>query len=150
MSVSGAALTTPFGASGTAIHGLGGCVRVLSDGPDSKQRMATLRQLWARCLQPESCNQEAPVISLGAIPDDGPTFWERTTQQITAELIGQQAGKLLMLHAGGLCNPETGASVVYVAPSRTGKTTLTLSLSGRFGYLSDETIALDEQLHILG
>jgi len=55
-----------------------------------------------------------------------------------------------MLHAGGLCNPETGASVVYVAPSRTGKTTLTLSLSGRFGYLSDETIALDEQLHILG
>ena len=88
MSVSGAALTTPFGASGTAIHGLGGCVRVLSDGPDSKQRMATLRQLWARCLQPESCNQEAPVISLGAIPDDGPTFWERTTQQITAELIG--------------------------------------------------------------
>ena len=64
--------------------------------------------------------------------------------RLTAELIGQQAGKLLMLHAGGLCNPETGASVVYVAPSRTGKTTLTNALLAEVAKSSDRVVIIED------
>jgi hypothetical protein len=53
-----------------------------------------------------------------------------------------------MLHAGGLCDPTSGASIVYVAPGGTGKTTLTRVLGPGRGYLSDETIAIRDDLGI--
>ena len=64
------------------------------------------------------------------------------TQTLTQEALRAQAGKAVFLHAGGLCNPRTGASFVYVAPGGTGKTTLTRTLGRTFAYLSDETIAV--------
>ena len=96
MSVSGAAATSPSGVCGAVIHGLGGCLRVVSEDPDSEQQMATLQHQWTRCLRPEPRDREAPVISLGATPDNEPAFWERTTQRITAELIGQHPHAVLM------------------------------------------------------
>lgn len=73
----------------------------------------------------------------------------RTTQAITRLLIGEQAGKLLMLHAGAVAHPETGRAVVFVAPGGTGKTTLTRKLAARYGYLSDETVAIDADFRVL-
>ena len=64
------------------------------------------------------------------------------TQALTRGALRAQAGKAVFLHAGGLCNPRTGASFVYVAPGGTGKTTLTRTLGPTFAYLSDETIAV--------
>ena len=66
-----------------------------------------------------------------------------TTQDITRALIRSQRGRLLMLHAGAVSHPETGESLVYVAPGGTGKTTLSRLLGRSFGYLTDETVGLD-------
>lgn len=114
---------------------------------------ALLDRLWASCPPDFDCEPEAEVLV--EVPDDaspidaGSWLLETTTQRITLALIEARAGGLLMLHAGGVSDPVTGASVVYVAPSLTGKTTLTQELGRRFGYLSDETIGIDEDLRIL-
>jgi hypothetical protein len=47
-----------------------------------------------------------------------------------------------MFHAGGLANLRTGASVVYVAPGGTGKTTISATLGPGRGYITDETVAV--------
>jgi hypothetical protein len=66
-----------------------------------------------------------------------------TTQDVTRSLIGARAGELLMFHAGAVSHPRTGRSVVYVAPGGTGKTTLSLLLGRRLGYVTDETVGID-------
>lgn len=77
------------------------------------------------------------------------TVLVQTTQAITRALIGSQAGRLLMLHAGAVAHPETGRTVVFVAPGGTGKTTLVRTLADRYGYLSDETVAIDADYRVL-
>ena len=62
--------------------------------------------------------------------------------RITAEIIGRNAGELLMLHAAGLAEPDSGRAVALVAASGTGKTTATRTLGRELGYLSDETVAM--------
>ena len=64
------------------------------------------------------------------------------TQRVTYAALRAQAGAAVFFHAGGICDPSTGAAVVYVAPGGTGKTTLTRTLGRGLGYLSDETIAV--------
>ena len=72
-----------------------------------------------------------------------------TTQSVTRALITAQVGRLVMLHAGAVSHPTTGATLVYVAPGGTGKTTLSRLLGQRFGYVTDETVGIDDGLNIL-
>jgi hypothetical protein len=67
---------------------------------------------------------------------------DRLVPTITVEAITRNAGRFLMLHACGLADLRTGATVALVAPSGTGKTTLARTLGQRFGYVSDETVAI--------
>lgn len=94
-----------------------------------------LRHAWVRCLS-----------TLGPEPAHlapGPMTASHLTQQITRKLISRQIGHLLMFHAGAVCHPATGDSVVFIAPGGTGKTTLATYLGRRYGYISDETVAID-------
>lgn len=146
------------------VEGMGTCVRVEASGEHAPEFTRLLRDAWSRCWVPESCIGPAPVQvsltpeqttehvapeALVVTEESLPALLEVTTRNITAALISQQAGKLLLFHAGAVCNPKNGRSVAYVAPSRTGKTTLTLKLGKRLGYLTDETVAVDEQMRIL-
>ena len=54
-----------------------------------------------------------------------------------------------MLHAGAVCHPDTGRSLVYVAEGGTGKTTLTRVLARNYGYLTDETVGIDADHRVL-
>ncbi len=153
----------PAASGGIVLAGLGTHTRVNGQGPGAEAFHTLMQDLWARCLADgeEAAGQvdvEVPADyvdalgrALGAHNVDAglERLLERMTQRITLALIAQQAGRILMLHAGGVCDPDTGASLVYVAPSQTGKTTLTAELGHRFGYLTDETIAMDEDLRIL-
>ncbi|MCW5951397.1 MAG: hypothetical protein KIT69_03990 [Propionibacteriaceae bacterium] len=80
---------------------------------------------------------------------DADTLLVQTTQAITRQLIESQTGRLLMLHAGAVAHPQTGRAVVLVAPGGTGKTTLVRTLADRYGYLSDETVAIDADYRVL-
>lgn len=86
------------------------------------------------------------VRSTGILPvvrGDENHAMQQLTQQVTRALILSRRGELLMLHASGITDPATGRSMVFVAPGGTGKTTLARALGRRWGYLSDETIAMD-------
>lgn len=66
----------------------------------------------------------------------------QTTQAVTRVFITAQTGRLLMFHAGACAHPATGATVAYVAPGGTGKTTLSRVLGRSLGYLTDETVGI--------
>ena len=64
------------------------------------------------------------------------------TQQVTRAAIEARAGQLLMFHAGALCDLDTGATIAFVAPGGTGKTTLVRTLGPGRGYVTDETVGV--------
>lgn len=69
---------------------------------------------------------------------------ERLSQRVTLAAIEAHRGRRWMLHAAGLALPD-GRVVVLVGPSGRGKTTASLHVARRFGYVSDETIAMDAE-----
>jgi hypothetical protein len=68
------------------------------------------------------------------------------SQVVTRVAIEARAGDLMMLHAAGLADRATGATVALVAPSGTGKTTLCRTLGDDYAYVSDETVGFDPSL----
>ncbi|MCU1536364.1 MAG: hypothetical protein JWP82_715, partial [Humibacillus sp.] len=80
---------------------------------------------------PEAADELAGVLS-------------QLTQEVTRTAIEARAGELLMFHAGALCDQATGATLAFIAPGGTGKTTLALTLGRRpdRGYVTDETVGV--------
>jgi len=145
------------------LHALGARIRVDLRGAVPVV-VEEFHRVWRRCIAPPPPRSayvkelDAGTVDLsgdfthvfpGSSRDVAARALTRSTQRITGALIAAQAGRLLMLHAGALCHPDTGASVVYVAPGGTGKTTLSRSLGGEFAYLTDETVGITEEHRIL-
>ena len=130
------------------IDGMGARVRVAVTGDGADGFVAQLREAWSRCVS-DSDDARATVKVTLAEGEDPWDRLERVTRQVTLALLERQVGNVMLFHAGGVSHPVTGRSVGYVAPSFTGKTSLTVELGRHFGYLSDETIAVGEDLSIL-
>ncbi|PJJ65645.1 coenzyme PQQ synthesis protein D (PqqD) [Compostimonas suwonensis] len=73
---------------------------------------------------------------------DTATLASALSARVTLAAIERQRGRLLMLHACGLVTAD-GAVLAFVGPSGRGKTTAARALGSRYGYVSDETIAVD-------
>lgn len=156
--------TSPAAADAVVVvHALGARLRVDLDGLPAAL-VADFRRVWQHCSEPSAGGVsvadevDAGTLSVaerlgdtlvGADGDASARLLMRTTQAITKALIAAQAGRLLLLHAGALCDPETGAAVVYVAPGGTGKTTLSRTFGRTFAYLTDETVGITEDRRIL-
>lgn len=79
----------------------------------------------------------------------GPTsFPYEFSRALTLASISARQGHALMLHAAGLASADQERALVLVAASRTGKSTAVRRLGGRFGYVTDETVAIDSDLSI--
>ncbi len=131
------------------LGGLGTHLEVRCTGDSADLLVSALREPWSRCLVDGDASDTAQV---GAHLDDPSRLAQQltqTTQEITRALIAAQAGRLLMLHAGAVSHPESGASLVFVAPGGTGKTTLSRLLGRRLGYLTDETVGITHTGDIL-
>lgn len=117
---------------------------------------AAARRAWARCLLPAgdaTLPETEPVTAALRAPGEEPGdeavsgtdeagVLQSLTQQVTYAKIAAQTGRMLMMHAGSVAG-ATGDAVAFVAPGGTGKTTLVSRLGNRFGYLTDETVAVD-------
>lgn len=101
-----------------------------------------VRRAWSRCL--DAAPEHEPDVRVPAELDDAAELdrvMDALSPAVTIAAIGHQAGDLLMLHAAGVAAPD-GRTVALVGPSGTGKTTASLLLGERFGYVTDETVAV--------
>ncbi|ROP43581.1 hypothetical protein [Rathayibacter sp. PhB185] len=118
----------------------------------SDEDVARIRSSWRSCAAADSA--DARVISAdvphpGAVPTGGARVLshsvaqleESLTSTLTLEAIGERRGDLLMLHACGVA-ADDGRVLAFVAASGTGKTTASRVLGQRFGYVTDETVAV--------
>ncbi|MDV3223459.1 hypothetical protein [Intrasporangium sp.] len=145
------------------VHALGARLAVDLDGLPPVL-VARFRHAWQHCAEPSAGGAlaadevDAGTLSLAdrlgeplvdANGDAHARLLMRATQSITKALIAAQAGRLIMLHAGALSHPDTGAAVVFVAPGGTGKTTLSRTFGHTLAYLTDETVAITADRGIL-
>lgn len=100
---------------------------------------AAVRRAWADAARP--CDQE-PDETIPVRFTDVDEGMENLSQRVTHAALQAGRGRLWMLHAAGVA-AESGDVVVLVGPSGRGKTTAARALGRVFGYVSDETIAID-------
>ena len=122
---------------------LGTVIRVRLEDPADAPVIETL---WHLCVLP-AAPRDVPEDQLVTLPATAgaPARGQALTvltQEVTRAAISAQSGRQLMFHAGALSNLETGATVAYVAPGGTGKTTITTTLGRGRGYITDETVAV--------
>ncbi|WP_396644954.1 hypothetical protein [Microbacterium sp.] len=67
--------------------------------------------------------------------------------RVTLEALSALRGTRLLLHAAGVAAPD-GRVLALVGPSGRGKTTAVRHLGGHFGYVSDESVAVDPDLSV--
>lgn len=131
-------------------------VRCTGDGGEALARR--LREAWSRTLRSGDAPSQPVVIEAIVHDDPGEVRLARargalggeTTGDVmhslagavTVRAIDARAGEVIMLHAAGLAL-EDGRVVAFVAPSGTGKTTLSRTLGRHFGYVTDETVVID-------
>lgn len=68
---------------------------------------------------------------------------------VTLRAIEHNRGRLVMLHAAGIAVPD-GRVIAFVGPSGRGKTTLARTLGAQFGYVTDETLAVQVEPNSFG
>lgn len=68
---------------------------------------------------------------------------DELTTRLVREGLEQVVGDRWLLHACALADPASGATVVLVAASGTGKTTASRTLSSTLGYVTDETAVVE-------
>ncbi|MSZ77866.1 MAG: hypothetical protein F2667_12230 [Actinobacteria bacterium] len=139
-------------------------VVVNATGSGARHAAAEIARAWARCVIPPN---DAPLARIEVVLDDDPAVLaagsargavvSQTLPQllhdfsphITTHAIARQAtSQLLMLHAGGLAD-ESGRVVALVAASGVGKTTAVSRLARTFGYVTDETVAVQPDLSVV-
>ena len=101
---------------------------------------AAVRAAWSDALADAGAEPVETVT-----PRDGvrAQMLSSLSQQVTLAAIEAARGRAWMLHAAGIATPD-GQVVVLVGPSGRGKTTASRALASVYGYVSDETIAIDD------
>ncbi|PPF43605.1 hypothetical protein C5B85_12970 [Pseudoclavibacter sp. AY1F1] len=67
---------------------------------------------------------------------------------VTLDAIEHNGGRLVMIHAAGIALDD-GRVIAFVGPSGRGKTTLAKTLGREYGYVTDETLAVDFDGNVL-
>lgn len=98
-----------------------------------------VREAWADAPAPDGAQ---PVQTITPLIAGRVDMLSALSQQVTLAAIEAARGRAWMLHAAGVATPD-GQVVVLVGPSGRGKTTASRALGAVYGYVSDETIAID-------
>lgn len=130
------------------IHGLNTAVELTFPEETPAAFVDAVARAWSRCLAPAGNGPRHAEPLIVRPPHDDSTdatdaALQSLTQQVTYHLIAAQSGHLLLFHAGAVSHPDSGRSLVFVAPGGTGKTTLARTLAKDYGYLTDETVGME-------
>jgi hypothetical protein len=108
---------------------------VLDDGPDHGAAAAP---------------GAAALSAAGALSgSDLPSLLDRLTPMVTTLALTERRADVVAFHACAVADPATGDAVALYGPSGTGKTTVARTLCTDLVYLSDETAAVDADLHVV-
>ena len=138
MSTPGQAAAPDDVAAEVVIEALGVSVAIPTDAGD----VARLRRQWSRALthRPADVTIEPTHRS-----DDEVARDYGITTQVTMAALRETAGRRLNIHAGAVSD-DAGRALTVIGASGAGKTTAINHLARRLGYLSDETVSLDDDL----
>lgn len=103
------------------------------------------RAAWSGALA--GADAEPDRILVYADVPDADRWLEALSQAVTLEALGYERGRAVLLHACGVALPD-GRVLTFVGPSGRGKTTLARALGQAYGYVSDESIAIDDTLAV--
>ena len=98
---------------------------------------ARLRVLWERCRVPGATAGDDGVEPFVATDTDP----YAVSRAVTLASLERRRGSAVLLHAAGLSRGER--AIALVGPSGAGKSTASRVLGQHFGYLSDETVAIE-------
>lgn len=105
---------------------------------------AAVRAAWADATVGEGrADAVEAAAAVAPYPGERAHMLSNLSQQVTLAAIEAARGRAWMLHAAGVATPD-GQVVVLVGPSGRGKTTASRALGAVYGYVSDETIAIDD------
>ena len=120
------------------VDAVGSCIAIdltaLDEGDEAAVRLA-----WADALADADAE---PIETVRPHGGERVHMLSSLSQQVTLAAIEAARGRAWMLHAAGIATPD-GQVVVLVGPSGRGKTTASRALGAVYGYVSDETIAID-------
>lgn len=121
------------------ISALGAVIRLDTEALTPEDREA-LHRVWTDAAAAPSSEADDVVPFSGG--QEIEHLLSTASQKVTRAAIKARRGELWMLHAGAVAD-EQGRVVVVIGPSGRGKTTATRTLAQRYGYVSDETVAID-------
>ena len=125
------------------VEALGVPVGIPASGADAER----LRRQWSRALTDRAA---ARVIDIGHLASEDEVRGDYAiTTLVTMAALDETAGRRINLHAGAVAD-DHGRVLAVIGPSGSGKTTAIGLLATRLGYLSDETVSLDESLRVHG
>ena len=104
-----------------------------------------LRRQWSRALTDREASTVVDLELLDPAAEVAHDY--AVTSRVTMAALDATAGRRLNLHAGAVAD-EDGRTLAVIGPSGSGKTTAISLLAGRLGYLSDETVSIDETLEV--
>jgi hypothetical protein len=114
----------------------------------SEEQRSLLAREWSRCVVTDAGGVETEPLSLSTGYSDQETGYALASR-LTGDGIRRLRGRYVMLHACGVSD-DAGRVLALVARSGSGKTTAATHL-GRlgFGYVTDETVAIDPSGEVL-
>ncbi|MEF2978744.1 hypothetical protein [Subtercola sp. YIM 133946] len=124
------------------------CGASIVDGPADDATIIRASQRSAgqqRSTEPSTAVDAARTVEAGSFR----TLADALSGLITRMAIDERRGELLMFHAGGVADPATGNVIAFLGASGRGKTTASIALGREFEYVTDETLAIDDDLGVL-
>ena len=121
------------------VDAVGSCIAIDVTALDEGDE-AAVHAAWIDALADPGTE---PVDTVTPRGPDRASMLSGLSQAVTLAAIEAGRGRAWMLHAAGIATTE-GQVVVLVGPSGRGKTTAARALGGVYGYVSDETIAIDD------
>ncbi len=125
------------------VEAMGCCVRI---GFAADVRPG-LPQAVGRAWQGAVVTGREPDATVEVPDGDPPAVLEWLSTEVTLRASECQLPRLLMFHAAGVALLD-GRVLGFVGPSGRGKTTLSAALARHYGYVSDEAVAVGDDLTV--